>query len=200
MANETIQQRWLNCAGKNRGSLRQQLCQLAFRSLVAGQPLPVATARAQLGWSDAAFATLVAEAGQKGVLTLNGRGDEIIGASGLSLSPSRHVLLLQGRHLYTWCALDAVGIPDARIESACTDTGERVWIEITNGKLTQASHPTLTISLVAPAGSQSVRDGLCGEIGFYCQAEPAPQPNQVFLSVEEAMALGRTLWADGAPL
>ena len=61
----------------------------------------------------------------------------VVGAHGLTLLPTRHTLTIGNAELYTWCALDAIGIPaaaaeDARVVTTCG------WCE-----------QTLTITVVA---------------------------------------------------
>lgn len=140
---------------------------------------------------------------RQGRLTLDERGEAIVAAGGLSLIPSRHRLLLDGRQLYTWCALDAVGIPaglgvDARVESRCAACGSPVWLEIEAGELRRASHPDL--SLVAPDLNRSLRDGVCTEIGFYCCRRAGQTIPHDVVSLAGALELGRELFRHGPPI
>ena len=84
----------------------------------------------------------------KGLVVLAPTG-EVVGSAGLSLAPTPHRLRIQGQHLYTWCAEDAIGIPaalgaDAEVASACACCGEPIAIEIRAGHLVRS----------APAGVQ----------------------------------------------
>lgn len=57
------------------------------------------------------------------------------GIAGLTLAPTRHQLILDGQGLYTWCAIDAVGIPaalslDAHVTTSCAHCGAALSVDI----------------------------------------------------------------------
>jgi alkylmercury lyase len=54
---------------------------------------------------------------------------------GLSLEPTSHVLEVDGRTLYAWCALDTLFLPEllgrpTRIRSTCPETGETISLTV----------------------------------------------------------------------
>ncbi len=204
-AQGALAQRWLACAAQQRQTVEYRLTCLAFEAIAAGQPLPLANAQAALGVTREDVRGFIERMTRQGRLTLDERGEAIVAAGGLSLIPSRHRLLLDSRQLYTWCALDAVGIPaglgaDARVESHYAACGSPVWLEIEAGELRGASHPDLSLSLVAPDLSRSLRDGICTEIGFYCcRGANQTIPND-FVSLADAVKLGRELFRHGPPI
>ena len=156
-----VRLRWLE--EKQDSGWTHPLVQLAFTAIRAGKPLMLDAARQQLGLSSAELSQLVARFVDRGLLTLDERGEIVTGAIGLSIMPSKHRVLLDGRSLYVWCALDIVGIPaalgaDARAESRSADTDEAVWLEIEAGRVVRASHPQLHVSLTPPDAARS----LCG--------------------------------------
>ncbi|MBX6340928.1 MAG: hypothetical protein IRY97_00595 [Thermomicrobiaceae bacterium] len=197
---ERIRERWLAFA-REQDPACVGLSRLAFAALRRGQPLALAEARAALGLDEGSFAALVQRMVGRGLLTVDERGAAITGAAGLSVAPSRHRLLLEGRPLYAWCAFDAVGIPaalaaDARVESRCAESGEPVWVDIVRGEPRAMSHPGLRVVLRAPDPARSICGATCPAITFGCSATSEPGDGAVLVPVAEAMRLGRECWAE----
>jgi alkylmercury lyase len=85
---------------------------------------------------------------------------------GLTLRPTPHRFRLDGRTLYTWCALDALMFPallgrPATVESPCRGTGEPVRVEVTPTAVGAANPPSAVVSFVAPRDLASVRSVVC---------------------------------------
>jgi hypothetical protein len=65
-----------------------------------------------------------------------------------------HEVEAAGRHWFANCAWDALGIPaalhaDARVESVCADCGERVELEVRDGRLVRGAE--LLVHVLVPA-------------------------------------------------
>ena len=100
---------------------------------------------------------------------------------GLTLNRSPHTYIVDGHHLYTWCAADTLLFPTilghpARIESRCptTDTVIRVTVDPRSGVI-ELSPATAVISI---PGSQEmdtnrVRATTCNPCRFFATAEAA---------------------------
>src|SRR5262249_50162596 len=96
-------------------------------------------------------------ASPRDVERLLGRGlilDEhkrVVAAHGLSLVPARqHRLTMRGGQFWTWCAMDAIGIPaglceDALAETKCLQCGTPVRITLRAGEIVDTSHPTARV-------------------------------------------------------
>lgn len=199
---QRVRQQWLDCAERQRGTLAHALCLLAFQAIAEGRMLPLSEASAQLGRSAGEIRGEIEALAQRGRVTLDETGTAIAAAAGLSLLPSRHVLILNGRRLFTWCAFDAVGIPaglgaEARVVSRCMGCGAPVGVTISGGRLVEASPASLTVALVPPDDRRLLRDGICAEMDFSCGCPSAAGDHRVRITVEEAMALGRDCWAAG---
>ncbi len=96
----------------------------AFRAILADQPATVAELPAALGFPPAVAEAAVGNLTELGTMTVESNTKRIVGIRGLSLVETNHRFTLEGRQLYAWCAVDAVGIPaalgaDARVESRC---------------------------------------------------------------------------------
>jgi alkylmercury lyase len=86
--------------------------------------------------------------------------DGVVGIYGLSLEMTPHALRLGNHPLFTWCALDAVGIPaglmaDAVVAAACFHCRQDLTIRFQSGGLTAASTAELCIWLTPPGQGQS---------------------------------------------
>jgi alkylmercury lyase len=126
----------------------------------------------------------------------------IVGA-GLTLRPTPHRFEIDGRTLFTWCALDALMFPGligqtVQVESPCAATGAPVRVTVTPEGVTQVEPPEAVVSLVAPEASPDVRRAFCDYVNFFRSAEAAGEwlashPGATTLPVAEAYALGRRL-------
>lgn len=133
----------------------------AFRTILTGNPLPVAGLADGSLFRDLPVQEIVGRMADAGLLTLSPDRDAITGAAGLSITPSRHRLLLDGTPLYTWCAFDAVGIPadletPALVESRCAASRQPIRLEFQSGQLIRASHPDAVILVVPPESGRSI--------------------------------------------
>lgn len=75
----------------------------------------------------------------QGMLVLDEEG-AVVGSHGLSLAPTEHGLHINGRELFTWCAVDAIGIPaalglEAKIFSKCFECCEPIEINMACGEI-----------------------------------------------------------------
>ncbi len=126
----------------------------------------------------------------------------IVGA-GLSLVPTPHRFEVEGRTLFTWCALDALGFPvilgrPASIESPCRGTGEPVHIEVTPTEVVAVEPPSAVVSVVVPQELANVRGVVCENVHFFSSPEAASRwlerhPEATILPVDEAFRLGRLI-------
>jgi hypothetical protein len=89
----------------------------AFRALLAGAPVPPASLAAALGLDAGRAAAAVAVLVARGTMLLDADG-AVVAARGLSLIETPHALALGARRFFTFCAVDAIGIPLALAEPA----------------------------------------------------------------------------------
>ena len=128
--------------------------------------------------------------------------DNVVGA-GLTLVPTQHRLEVEGRTLYTWCALDTLIFPillgrPARVESTCTVTGSIVRLYGTPAGVGTLSLLEATVSLIAPAASKQVRRAFCDYVHFFASADDAASwlaehPDAVVIHAAEAFEVGKVL-------
>ena len=127
------------------GSSVAALTRTAFNAILEGRRLSRAELVQATGASPEDLDPLVGRA-----LVLDA-DDRVVAAHGLSLVPARqHQLTLRGRRFWTWCAIDAIGIPagldeHALVETTCHQCGTEVRLELHGAAVVQASHPDARI-------------------------------------------------------
>jgi hypothetical protein len=159
------EQTWIDLAEENRGTPRLELSYTVFQSVLEDIALSKGELASKVSIDRDEALGLIDRMIEEGRLRVDRSGERVVAAGGLSLEPSRHTLVMNGRRFGCWCALDAVGIPggldeDATVESECVDTGEPVHIQIRNGRITEQSLANLSISLVPASVATSVFDTL----------------------------------------
>src|SRR5258708_7765119 len=123
------------------GAPATKLCRAAFNAILNGELAAVSELAGSTGASSQDVEQLV---GRALVVDDNGR---VVAAHGLSAVPARlHRLTLRGRSFWTWCAIDALGIPaglgeDAVAETTCQLCGTAVRVEFKAGKVVSATNP-----------------------------------------------------------
>ncbi len=118
------------------------VCRAALLALLDGEALGPAGLAAATSFAEERVQSLLDGLIERGLVVVEPASGRVVGSWGLSLLPTEHRLHIRGRQLYTWCALDAVGIPaalgeDANITSQCHHCGVPVNIEMALGR---ASH------------------------------------------------------------
>jgi alkylmercury lyase len=128
----------------------------------------------------------------------------VMGA-GLTLRPTPHRFEIGGRHLFTWCALDALMYPallaePVRVESPCRATGRPVTVNVRQSGVTDVDPPDAVVSIVVPEPGLPPRQAFCGEVHFFASAAAAKswldeRPQALVVPVATAYALGNLLIA-----
>lgn len=184
--------RSLNASG-NSGVFKAILTLLAD-----GAPVPKAAIARALGLSETDAALLLtripsAEFDEVGSL---------VGA-GLSLRPTPHQFEIDGKQLYTWCALDTLIFPvlldrTARVISPCAATGVPVHLVVGPNGVRELEPKEAVVSLQLFEGSKDVRNAFCRHSNFFASEEAAgpwlrKRPDGWVLPVAFAHAYARGL-------
>lgn len=116
---------------------------------------------------------------------------------GLTHEPTKHALDLDGRRLYVWCALDAVGIPvalgrSARIMSTTADERHAVTIEQHDARF--SPNVPLVVTVPLPDDGSRIIDATCPAIQFHRPQDAPRHPQALALTLDEAAELGRIIW------
>ncbi len=116
------------------------VCGAAFHAILRGEALDRDGLARSTGFTPEKVDALLEGLKGRGLIVVEPGSDRIMGSWGLSLVPTKHRLRIRGRDLYTWCAVDAVGIPAALREDAvaisrCHECGVTVRIEMVAGEV-----------------------------------------------------------------
>lgn len=124
---------------------------------------------------------------------------------GITLNPAPHHFTVDGRQLYTWCALDTLLFPallnrTADVESPCHGTGTSVRVRVEPTGVRSVEPTSSVVSIVTPEEVSAIRSSFCNYVHFFSSAEAArgwleEHPAAAVLPVAEAFDLGRRLAA-----
>ncbi|MFI7523381.1 organomercurial lyase MerB [Micromonospora globbae] len=133
---------------------------------------------------------------------------------GITLRPTPHQFDVDGRALFTWCALDTLIFPavlgrPARVQSPCHGTGVPVHLTVEPDQVTSVDPATAVVSIVTPETCASIRAAFCNQVHFFASPAAAQpwldqHPEATVLPASEAFALGgpltqTLLTAEGEP-
>lgn len=151
-----------------------------YRLLALGSPIPRADLANQLG----APLTWVHKILDKWPAVYFNENDEIIGFWGLGLKKLMpYDLIVDGVTTHTWCAWDAIFIPqllgkEALVISRCPVTNERIEIFISGEGEIIHSNEGIMVSFIDPDGAQMINDvisSFCHYIFFFSSEEAGIQ-------------------------
>ena len=155
----------------------QRLSLAAYRLLARGAPVSVAELSETLAMTGAQASVLL-ETLPPSVLDYDEDG-RIVAFIGLSLAPTAHSFVLGERHLYTWCVLDALFLPEllgqrARVATTCPGSGAAIALEIAPDRIVAASPPGVVMSAIAPdtqSCGDDLRGAFCSHVNLFASAE-----------------------------
>ena len=128
----------------------------------------------------------------------------VVGVPGLTLRPTPHRIEHDGGEVHTWCAIDAIGIPaalgiEARAVTSCPCCRRELVVTISGGVPAALGEAVLW----QPAWSVThLRNDFCSAANLFCSPghlhQWATERNATgtAMTLDEAAALGRQLWAD----
>lgn len=136
----------------------------------------------------------------------------LVGAA-LTLNPTPHHLIFDGRTLYTWCALDALFIPGligmtAQVQSTCPVTNQEIRLTVSPEGVVNYDPQTTVLSMTIPGVSCKTEQSktqtgpesdTCSQIHFFATSAAAREwlqdhPGVVIFTVEAAWRLAETNW------
>jgi alkylmercury lyase len=178
-----------------------------LRLLAAGSPVTLEEAATTAGRSPEQVREALAS---RGDVELDEQG-RIVGY-GITLRATPHRFEVEGRQLYTWCALDTLMFPrllgtSARVESPSHGNGAAIRVEVEPDRVVRVDPPGAVVSLVTPDAPQSVRMSFCNQVHFFADQDDASSwlvehPEATVVSVADAYEIGRRLadaMLEGAP-
>lgn len=178
------------------------ICLQLIRLLANGQPVsPEQIASALRVTRDEATAALREHCPEA---ELDDAGNVI--GFGLTMTPTPHRFQIDGRTLFTWCALDTLFYPvwlkqTAYIKSACPITHIPIDLVVTPEDIEAFEPASAVMSLVIPETTEAccaVRSAFCNHVHFFSSSEVASgwlaaRPGAITLPIREAYQLGHLL-------
>lgn len=98
----------------------------------------------------------------------------------LTLRPTPHRFAVEGRQLYTWCALDTLFFPAligkaATIESTSPGSGSLVRVTTgADGTITSVHPDTAVLSVMVPDDDGPVRSSFCNQVHYFASPRGGP--------------------------
>ena len=128
----------------------------------------------------------------------------IIAFAGLSQVPANHRFMFGDRELFTWCAFDALFLPElldgtAGISSICPVTGSIIRVTASRYGLEAVEPDGAVMSFVMPDHESccaDIRGAFCNDVNFFASRQAGEiwlehNTKAVILSLDEAFVLGR---------
>jgi alkylmercury lyase len=148
-------------------------------------------------------------------LEYDGQGN-IVGTVGLSLNPaSSNRFQINGHTLFTWCAWDALFIPQflnqaVIVDALCPTTGDTIRMKPTREGVEYYEPESAVVSIVVPRtgavsaaiSAEEVWNVFCHHVHFFSSREAAAEwfgdkpHDPIVLSIEEGYELGRIRFED----
>ncbi len=177
----------------------QRMAVELYRLVGEGSPVAVERLAERTDLSADQVAEIVANA--PGIFTDD--DGNVVSFWGLSQPETPHKLEIDGRRLHTWCAWDALFIPEilgktAQVESTDPKTGETISLTVEPGGVGEVSPPGAVLSLLRPKEGfdQDVIQSFCHFVLFFASEESAKQwtaenEDTFLLSIDDGFELGR---------
>jgi alkylmercury lyase len=142
-------------------------------------------------------------------LTFHDDQNRVVGFGGLAVPQMAHKFIVGGKELYTWCAWDALFIPElldatARVESTCPETKSPVRLEVAPDGVKMVEPVATVVSFLLPdelrieqTAAETMKT-FCHRVHFLAspaagQAWTDRHPGTFVLSLEDAFALAQML-------
>ena len=171
-----------------------------LHELAKGRPASQEVLAASLVWSPQRLAELLEYAS-----STEYDDDQNIVGYGITLRQTAHAFEVDGRRLYTWCALDTLMFPallgrTASVFSRCASTGAPITLSVAPHELRSVEPAGVVMSLLLPEPSRDIRRSFCCNVHFFVSAEessdwPSKHPEIQIVGVGDAFRLGQDLAA-----
>jgi alkylmercury lyase len=185
----------------------QELALTIYRGLARGDAVDLEAVAAGYGSAIAEIRKLVRRFPSSAIE--HDPSGRIVAFFGLSLAPTRHRLELAGRTLFTWCAFDALFLPQvlrspARVRSNCPASGVDIEIELSPEAILRHRPAGVVMSVVHPGGDNrhnDLRGAFCRHVHFLRDRSAyedwrSERSGTGCVALAEAHAMGRRRNAD----
>lgn len=156
----------------------------------------------KINTSSDAISSCIDELLETGHLRLDSEG-LVVGAAGLSLSPTAHEISVDGKRFWAWCAFDVIGIFGALhasgfVKSKDPSSNEILSLEFVKGV---PSNGHLMISMADLPNSGSICHDWCPKVNFFTSVSSAQDWIQTsgfqgsLISVGNLFLVAREVWS-----
>lgn len=140
-----------------------------------GQPVERRTWAETAGVEVSTLSEVLRSAQDRGRVELDAQG-RLLGLAGLTITPTRHRLDIDGKQRWTWCALDAIGILGAlatngAVSSTDPGTGEHIEIRFHGG----VPDGDTFLFILGGHGDLNVKDAWCPSVNFFTSRQAAQE-------------------------
>jgi len=173
-----------------------------YRLIAQGSPVSLDKLGATLEINPAAVKRVIASVAPSRI-QYDDEG-RIIAFAGLSLVPAPHQFNFDGRVFFTWCAFDALFLPEllggsAHVTSKCPVTAAEIRVTVTLDGPEEVMPRETVMSFVMPRAETcrtDLRGIFCNHVNFFSSRQAAAawlarNPDAAILSLGDAYALGR---------
>lgn len=176
-----------------------------LRQLARGEPVTIAQFAQALGASCEAAETLLKNSALSSLVHADEAG-RVLGFFGLSVVPTSHHLTVEGRRLWTWCAVDTLFIPEllgarAEVESRDPEAGQTVHVTVSAAGIESADPSGVVLSMNSPqtwevTSACRIMASACHFISFFGSRAAGERwqtkhPETVLLTLDEAFTFGK---------
>ena len=189
------------------GEDAKQLAMELYRQLALGEPVRQESLAQALGVPTQEIAALLEDEQLKGWVFYDDK-NRVIGFRGLAIRKMPHRFEVEGRALYTWCAIDSLFLPEmlgkpAKVESRDPLTGTAITLTVTPDGVESVEPAAAVMSIligdpeVLKTNPTKVMASFCHHIFFLespeTGAEWAAQHGEgtFLVTLEEGFALGK---------
>ncbi len=189
------------------GENAKRLALELYRQLARGEPVPLESLGAALGVPIEEITALLEDEQLKGWVFYDDE-KSVIGFRGLAIGKMPHRFEVDGRTLYTWCAIDSLFLPEmlgkpAKVESRDPHTGTAITLTVTPDGVESVEPAAAVMSIligdpeVVKTNPTKVMASFCHHIFFLespeTGAEWAAQHGEgtFLVTLDEAFALGK---------
>lgn len=176
-----------------------------LRQLARGEVVTAAQFARALGTSVETTETLLKNSALSPLIDADEAG-RVQGFFGLSVVPTSHDLTVEGRQLWTWCAVDTLFIPEllgvrAEVSSRDPETGQMVRITVSAAGIDAADPSGALVSMNDPrtwevTSATRIITSACHYIFFFGSRAAGERwqtkhPETILLTLDEAFMFGR---------
>ena len=179
---------------------------MLYRLLARGSPISLSDVTGMLQETDLPAGQFLLESNLRNLVEWDD-DQTVIGFGGLTTRHSRHTLVVEGRRLSTWCAWDAMFIPEllgvtARIESICPQTGNPVRLRIDSNGIERMSDREPVLSFIVPDRADQIDStdqtilSFCSFVNLFESRQAgttwvSTRPGTFLISVADGFALAK---------